>query len=198
MNLVARVQGILLKPKEEWVKIKAEKTSMAQLFMGYAVLLAAIPAVAHFIGDGLIGRRIPLLGWFRLPMGTALLYAILMFVLTLASTFALGFIIDALAPSFGSKKNLENAMKLAVYSMTPSWVAGIFYILPVLGIIAVIASLYGLYILYLGFNTPLMDTPKDKVVGYMVVSIIVAVVLYFVVGLIVGAIVFGGGAYRVL
>jgi len=197
MNLVERVQGILLKPKEEWIKIKAEKSSVAQLFMGYAVLLAAIPAIAHFVGDGLIGRRIPLLGWFKLPMGTALLYAILTFVLSLVSVYALGFIVNALAPSFGSKQSLENAMKLAVFSMTPSWVAGIFYILPVLGVIAAIASLYGLYILYLGFAAPLMDTPKDKVMGYMVVSIVVAVVLYFVVGLIVGAIVFGG-AYRVM
>jgi hypothetical protein len=197
MNLVERVQGILLKPKEEWIKIKAEKSSVTQLFMGYAVLLAAIPAIAHFVGDGLIGRRIPLLGWFKLPMGTALLYAILTFVLSLVSVYALGFIVNALAPSFGSKQNLENAMKLAVFSMTPSWVAGIFYILPVLGVIAAIASLYGLYILYLGFAAPLMDTPKDKVMGYMVVSIVVAVVLYFVVGLIVGAIVFGG-AYRVM
>jgi hypothetical protein len=35
-------------------------------------------------------------------------------------------IIDALAPTFLGRKNQENAMKLAVYSMTPAWLAGIF------------------------------------------------------------------------
>jgi len=197
MDLVARVKGILLTPKEEWGKIKPESTPVAKLFMGYAVILAAIPAAAHFVGNALIGRRIPLLGWFRLPMGSALLYAILTFVLTLVSAYALGLIINALAPSFGSKPNPENAMKLAVYSMTPGWIAGIFYILPVIGVLAALASLYGLYILYLGFAHPMMDTPKDKVMGYFIVSIVVSLVLYFVVGLIAGAIAFGG-TYRVL
>ena len=55
--------------------------------------------------------------------------------------------------------------------------AGIFYIIPSLGVLAVIAGLYGLYVLYLGFNTPMMDTPKDKIISYLVVSIVVVVVL---------------------
>ncbi len=196
MNLVERVQNILLKPKEEWTKIKPESTTIAQLFMGYAVILAAIPAVAQFIGWGLIGRRIPLLGWIRMPMGSALLSAILTYVLSLVSVYVLGLVINALAPSFGSKQNQVMAMKLAVYSMTASWIAGIFNILPALSILTIL-GLYGLYVLYLGFAEPLMDTPKDKVVTYFVISLVVALVLFFIVGLIVGAIV-GWGGYRAL
>jgi hypothetical protein len=98
-----------------------------------------------------------------------------------------GLVINALAPSFGSKQNAENAMKLAVYSMTPAWLGGIFYIIPALWILATLASLYGIYILYLGFATPMMDTAKDKVVGYLVVSFIVMIVLTVVVGLILSA-----------
>ena len=40
-----------------------------------------------------------------------------------------------------------------------------------------LAGFYGLYVLYLGFQTPMMDTPKDKVIGYLVVSIVVVIVL---------------------
>ena len=58
MNLVARVQAILLKPKEEWVKIKDEPTTIQQLFVPYVVILAAIPAVAQFLGMG-PHRRFP-------------------------------------------------------------------------------------------------------------------------------------------
>ena len=50
MNIAARVQGILLKPKDEWVKIKDEPTTIQQLFTSYAVILAAIPIVAQFLG----------------------------------------------------------------------------------------------------------------------------------------------------
>jgi uncharacterized membrane protein len=83
---------------------------------------------------------------------------------------------------------MTNAMKLAVYSMTPGWVAGILYVFPALWILTVLASLYGLYILYLGYETPMMETPKDKVMGYMVISIIVVIVLYVVFALLLGGI----------
>jgi hypothetical protein len=188
MNLVARAQAILLKPKEEWVKIKGESTPIAQLFTSYAVLLAAVPAVAQFIGNGLVGKKIPFVGWVRFPIGSALFQAILYYVFTLVSVYVFGIVINALAPSFGSKQSMETAMKLAVYSMTPMWIGGIFYIIPFLGFLAILASLYGLYVLYLGFDNPLMDTPKDKVVGYLLVCIVVVVVLSLVVALVLGAI----------
>jgi len=188
MDLVSRAQAIILKPKDEWVKIKGESTTIAQLFTSYAVLLAAIPAIAQFIGFGLIGMRIPFYGMFRFGLGTSLVRAIVFYVFSLISVYVFGFVINALAPSFGSTQNPTNAMKLAVYSMTPMWVAGILYIVPALGILVILASLYGLYILYLGFATPMMETPKDKVMIYLVVSIVVVIVLSFVVNLIIGAI----------
>jgi hypothetical protein len=189
MDLVSRAQNILMKPKDEWVKIKAESTPIPQLFTSYAVLLALIPAIAQFIGYGLIGQRIPFLGtMYRWPLGSSLFRAILFYVLGLVSVYAFGFVINMLAPSFGSKQNPENAMKLAVYSMTAVWIGGIFYIFLPLSILAMLAGLYSLYILYLGFDSPLMDTPKDKVIGYCVVSIVVYIVLYAVVSIIIGAI----------
>ena len=38
--------------------------------------------------------------------------------------------VDALAPSFRSERNLPAALKLAVYSFTPVWLAGIFILIP--------------------------------------------------------------------
>jgi hypothetical protein len=185
MNLVARVQAILLKPKEEWVKIKDEPTTIQQLFIPYAVILAAIPAVAQFLGWAVLGFRIPYAGgsW----MTRALLYAIFSYILSLVVVYALGFIINALAPNFSSAQSLPLAMKLAVYSMTPVWIMGIFNLIPALSVLGILGSLYGLYLLYLGFATPLMGTPKEKVTGYVVVSVVVVIVLMAVVGIILGA-----------
>ena len=124
----------------------------------------------------------------RLGLGSSLFRAILFYVLGLVSVYAFGFVINMLAPSFGSKANPENAMKLAVYSMTAVWVGGIFYIFLPLAVLAMLAGLYSLYILYLGFDGGLMETPKDKVLGYCIVSIVVYVVLYAVVSVIIGAV----------
>jgi hypothetical protein len=185
MDLIPRVQGVILKPKEEWTKIKGEPATVAQLFSPYVLILAAIPVVARFIGWAFIGFRIPYLGgsW----MGRALLYSIFSYAFALAVVYAFGWIINALAPNFSSTQNLPNAMKLAVYSMTPVWIAGIFHIIPSLGFLAILGSLYGIYILYLGFDSPLMDTPRNKVPTYFVVSILVMIVLSAVVGVVLGA-----------
>ncbi len=186
MDVVARAQSIVLKPKEEWVKIKAETTTIRDLLVSYAAILAAIPAIAHFIGMGLIGRRIPVLGWYRLGVGTAILYAVMAYIFSLAAVAILGFVLNALAPTFSSTPKLEQAMKIAVYSYTPAWIAGVLYIIPALSPLVIIASLYGLYLIYLGLATPLMETPKEKVIGYFIVSIVVAFVISVVFSLLLG------------
>jgi len=180
MDLMARAQGIILKPKEEWAKIKDEPGDIRTLFTSYAAILAAIPAIAHFIGMGFIGQRIPFIGWHRFGLGTALLYAVIAYLFSLAAVAITGFVINALAPTFSSQPNLGQAMKIAVFSYTPAWVAGVLYIIPALSPLVILASLYGLYLLYLGIATPLMGTPKEKVMGYSIVSIVVAFVVYVV------------------
>ena len=64
-------------------------------------------------------RRILSFGVFRYPLGTALFQAILTYALTVVSVYVAGMVINALAPSFGSKSNLENAMKLVVLFHDP-------------------------------------------------------------------------------
>ena len=50
MNLIQRVQDILLKPKQTWPVIAQESADTASIYTGYVVILAAIPAIAGFIG----------------------------------------------------------------------------------------------------------------------------------------------------
>jgi hypothetical protein len=188
MELVPRIQGLIMKPKEEWVKIKGESTPIPQLFMNYALFLVLISGIAQFIGYGLVGIRVPFVGMYRVGIVSALLRGVVFAGLQLVSAYIFGMIINALAPTFGSKPNLENAMKLAVYSLTPAWIGGVFYIIPALAFLAFVASLYGLYVMYLGFANPIMDTPPDKVMGYTVACVVAAIVLIAVVSLVLGAI----------
>ncbi|MGB9905931.1 MAG: Yip1 family protein [Candidatus Saccharicenans sp.] len=188
MNLVARVQGLILKPKEEWEKIKGEPATVAALFKSYLVPIAAIPAVAQFLGFWLIGVSLPVRGTFRMSLGASLGRAVVSYILSLASVFILALIINALAPTFSSKPDQIQALKLAAYSLAPYYVAGIFYLVPVLSFLVVLAGIYSLYVLYLGFKAGLMETPPEKIMGYFVVTLVVGIVLMLVVGLVVGSI----------
>jgi hypothetical protein len=177
-GLVARVQGILLRPVAEWDIIDGEAATIPGLFTGYACILAAIGPVA------LIVQHLLFLRWTIVPI---IAIAVLSYFTSLLGVFVIGFIIDALAPSFDGQKSQVQAMKLAVYSYTAAWVAGIFNILPVLGLLVLVASIYGLYLLWLGLPK-LMKSPQEKTAGYFVVTIIAAILVYVVIGAIVAAV----------
>jgi len=177
-NLIARVQGILLRPAAEWDVIDGESATVPGLFTGYACILAAIGPVA------LVIQHLLFLHWTVVPI---IGVAILSYVASLVAVFVIGFIIDALAPSFDGQKNQVQAMKASVYAYTASWVAGILNILPVLGILAGLAGLYGLYLLWLGLPK-MMKVPQEKAAGYFVVTLVAAIVVYFVVAAVIGAV----------
>ncbi|MGX8271977.1 Yip1 family protein [Brevundimonas diminuta] len=178
-SLVSRVKYILTRPKFEWPVIDAESASIKGLFTSYAVVLAAIPAVATIVGQIAFGHR----GLVGPVLAGALSY-----VLSLLSVYILGMIIDALAPTFGGTKNPVKAMQVAVYSMTAAWVAGVLNVLPTLGWLAGLLGLYGFYLMYLGLPT-LMKTAADKALGYTIVVVVAAIILNVIVFAIVGAVI---------
>ena len=193
MAMIERIKGICLKPTTEWDAIAEEETSTADLFKGYAVPLAAIPPIAGFIGGSLIGRSMPFIGSYRVPLVSGLVMAVFTFVMALVGVFIVSLIINYLAPSFGAQKNSGQALKVAVYAYTPAWIAGVLQILPMLGLLAVLAGLYGLYLLYLGLPR-LMKCPQEKAAGYTAVVVVCAIVLSIVVGAI-GAAIMGAGMF---
>lgn len=186
MSLVERAKNILMTPKTEWEVIKNEAASVGELFTKYAMIFALIPVVATFIGQSLIGVNLGFLGSYKISVTNGLIYAVVYYILSLVGIYVVAFIIDALAPSFGSTKNMIASLKVAVYSYTAAWIAGIFSIIPVLGILGIL-GLYSLYLMYLGLKI-VKDTPQDKLAGYLIVVIIIAVVVYFVIGMIVAAV----------
>jgi hypothetical protein len=193
MNLVDRVKNICLTPATEWQVIAGEQASAGTLIPGYVVPLAGISAVAGLIGGSLVGTTLPFVGTFRVPIAMGLAAAVVTFVMAIVSVFIISLIINALAPTFGAEKNSEQALKVAVYSFTPAWVAGVLQILPMLGILVLLASLYSLYILYLGLPR-LMKCPPEKAIGYTAVVVICAIVLSVVVASVTGMITAAGMA----
>jgi len=183
-GLVARVKGIIMQPKSEWRVIDGESTTVSQLYTGYIIPLSAIPPIASVIGLSVFGISLPLLGTYRVPLGSALTSAITQYVLGLVGIYVLALIIDALAPTFAGQKDQMQALKVAAYSSTASWLAGIFALIPGLRILGLL-GLYGLYLLYAGLPI-LMKAPAEKAMGYTVVVIICAIVIFVVIGAIAG------------
>jgi len=188
-KIIERVKSILLSPKDALTAVKSEEMSIADFMKEYVAILAAIPAVAQFIGLALVGHSV----FGRRSFIGTLFYAALFYIFSLVSIFVYSKVIDALAPSFNATKNDLSAFKLTVYSWTPAFVAGIFHIVPGLQVLAMLGALYGIYILYLGLPI-LMESSEEKTVAYTVVVILVALLTMILISFIAGAIAFGGAA----
>jgi hypothetical protein len=186
MNLIDRAKNLFVTPKTEWDVIAAETTPPKQLVLGYVLPLAAVAAIAGFIGAVVVGTSVPMLGTVRSSIVGGVVAAILQLAIAVASVFVMGFIIDALAPTFGGQKNFNQAIKVAAYSYTPVWVLSILGIIPWLGIlIMLIAVGLAIYLLYLGLPR-VMRSPPDKAAGYTVVVVIVGIVVGFILSIVVG------------
>ena len=90
MQLVDRVKAIILTPRTEWPAIERERGGLFHLFIHYVAILAAIPELAHVIGQSLIGGYAPIV--------PNLLRAVIVYVVTFAMVYIIAGVIDLLAP----------------------------------------------------------------------------------------------------
>jgi len=157
MKLLDRVKAIMFTPRTEWAAIEQEQGGMSDLFINYVAVLAAIPEVANFIGQSLIGGY--------KPVGAGLLRAVIVYVLTFAVVYLIACVIDLLARRFDGKKNFPNAFKLSVYAHTPLWLAGIFLLVPGLSFLELLGGVFSFYLLWVGLPL-LMGTRSDQALPY--------------------------------
>ncbi|HET6264895.1 MAG TPA: YIP1 family protein, partial [Usitatibacter sp.] len=119
MNLIERVKNILITPKTEWDAIAADTTPTPSLITGYVLPLAAVAAVAAFLGQVFIGVGMGFMGTYKVGMVAGLIGLVFSLVMAVVMVFVVGFIADALAPTFGGTKNMNQAVKIAAYAYTP-------------------------------------------------------------------------------
>ncbi len=177
MNVAARVKAILTDPMTAWARIENEADDPGFLLSRYAGVLALIPALAGFAGATLIGVIVPGGATARASLFNGASGAVFGYVMSCATALVLGLVIDLLAPLFGGGRNFNNAFKLAVYSLTPVWIAGMFLVLPGLRFI-VLTGCYGAYLLWLGLPR-LAKVPEEQAANFAAVIVVCAWVLLY-------------------
>ncbi len=182
MNLIERAKNILLTPKTEWDVINGETATTQSLLMGYVLPLSIVAAAGSLLKGLLFAGGVGL-KYF-------IVTAVIGFIASVVAFFITVIIVDMLAPSFGSEKNMGKSAQLVAYSGTASYIGGLLAFIPIIGwLISLAAWAYGVYLMYLGIG-PLKKTPEDKKVVYMLVAFIIMVVLYFMLVAILGVVMF--------
>lgn len=186
-KLMDRVREIILRPKSEWLVIDKEPTDVATLLRTYVMPLAAIPALATFIGTAIFGASTLSGTVTRVSIPGALVNAIISYALSLVSVYILARVIEYLAPRYGGTADRVQAFKVAAYSGTPQWIAGIFALIPALSPLTIL-GIYGLYLLYLGLP-PLMRVAPDKATTYTITVVVVVILLGILLAILTGIVV---------
>ncbi len=186
MYLIKRLQNLLLSPTAEWPVIKQEQLSVAQIYMKYLFIYAALPSIGY------------LLSFIGAPkFVVALRLAIISYVVWLLTFNFVTVIVNQLAPTFSSIPNTNYAFNLVAFSVIPLLLAGLLSFIPNLGLIlSVIGAAYSAYLCYYGLPV-LMQTPEDKLVPYTVTTLVVVLIVYFVLVIVLG-LVFGANLWEFL
>ena len=193
MNLVDRVKNILVTPKTEWDVIEREPATPQSLLTSYVLPLAVVSAIGPLVTGFLFAGSVGLTFF--------LITAIIAFISVIVGYYISIYIIDLLAPSFDSEKDLNQSAKLVAYSATPSYVAGLLSFIPVIGSLLKFAAwVYSIYIMYLGLG-PLKKTPEDKKVIFLLVAFLVMIGVTLIIVAVLGGLLFasfGFGASRMM
>ncbi|GAB3432721.1 Yip1 family protein [Niabella aquatica] len=181
-SLIDRVKNILTNPKAEWEVIKEEPATLKGLLTSYVIPLSLLSAIATFLKFFVFS---PVFG-----IVYALAYTVFAVVVTVLVFVIAVYVIDALATSFKSEKDISRSAQLVAYSGTAGYVAGIFSFIPVLGgLLSLAGAVYSIYLFYLGVG-PLKKTPDDQKVIYIIVYVLVSWVIYMVLFSVVAGILF--------
>lgn len=175
-SIADRVKGILVDPRHEWEKIKAEPRSNKELVLYYVLPLAALAALISFFAIWLSTY---------LSFFLALRFGILKLITPIITVIVAAVVINELAKMFDSTKNLNNAFKLVTYSYLPfllvevvvsiSWSLGFLSIL----------GLYGVYLFWLGLPR-MMNTSEDRRLVYIIAGVAVVIILNVVISALFG------------
>ncbi len=186
--IFSRAYGLVRDPRAEWEQIKAEKTNIPSILLGYVAPLAAIPPLAGAIGGIAFGEQVGETV-VRTDPGTVLVTAIVTFFASIALVYFLGILINTLAENFDAERDDLAAQKVAAYSMTPAFISGLFSLWPPLWWIGLIGIAMTAFLFYRGLPI-LMRCPNERAMGYAttvgLAGLIAFVILFSVSGCVVG------------
>ncbi len=174
--------GLFTDPTSEWEKIR-ERYKSGSGGVGHIFILAAIPAIAGYIGTTQVGWRIGVGDPVKITGDSAIMIAVIFYMAMIVGTFTIGWVIHRLGKAYELEKPLPLCIALAAYTATPLFLIGAMEIYPVLWLnmmLGLPALAYTVYLLYSGLPI-MMEIPAER--GFLYSSAILALGLIALVAL---------------
>ncbi len=203
---------VFYKPKEGWERLVQKDFKLKDLYLFVVVWFSLLPPMGHFLGFTVFkGQYITSIQSFleiakkdpeQSPktveymeallraltdnsLNAEIMIAIVTWIFEIFKPLVLAGIIFFLAGAFKGTKDFDRAFLVAVYSLIPTWIAGIFYIInsPLTMIVLFSASFYSFYLIFTAAESVLkIPTEKSKHFQF----IILVILLYLVISGFIG------------
>ena len=151
MSIVERAYSIILGPSEEWDVIANERVSAGGIFIGYAMIFAAIPVVIEtmiiaYFGKDFAYTSATSSALQQVGVTPLVLMGAIKYVTALFALLVMCFLVNSDSAMFNGWSSMVVGTNLVVYASTPMWVAGPISILPYIGpLITIVAAAYVVY-----------------------------------------------------
>lgn len=187
--MLNHVWGLLTDPDKEWRAVRKEHTGIVRAYLTHTLWLAAVPALAGYIGTTKVGWQVTAREVHKLTPESALPMAIASYVTMLLAVFFVGQLIHWMEKTYGGKADLGMSVGLAAYTATPLFLIGATLAYPLLWLnmlLGLPALAYSVYLLYTG--VPIMTgIPKER--GFLFASAVLAVGLVMFVGILAATVI---------
>ena len=186
--MLGHVLGLLANPQREWKAIRKERCTISHCYYSHVLILAAIPAVAGFIGTTYVGWSVAREA-HKLTFQSALQISLLFYLTMLVAVFTVGKLIQWMGQTYGACQSLAQSISLAGYTATPLFLFGIMLVYPLLWLILLLGLpvlAYSVYLLYTGVPV-MMGISRER--GFLFASAVMAVGLVMLVGVLAATVI---------
>lgn len=189
MMYFGHIAGILKDPKNEWTLIEEEHYSAKTVFLTQISILAAIPAIALYIGVTQVGWSVAGQEPVRLASSSALGSAVLFYFAMWGAVAFIAACMHWMEKTYGGDVSLDECLVLTTVTATPLFLSGISFLLPILWLnvaVAGAALVYSVYLLYSG-TSRVMKIDEDR--AFMFASSVLTVALCTLVGMLAASVI---------
>ena len=189
MMYFGHIAGILKDPKNEWALIEEEHYSAKTVFLTQISILAAIPAIALYIGVTQVGWSVAGQEPVRLASASALGSAVLFYFAMWGAVAFIAACMHWMEKTYGGEVSLDECLVLTTVTATPLFLSGISFLLPILWLnvaVAGVALVYSVYLLYSG-TSRVMKIDEDR--AFMFASSVLTVALCTLVGMLAASVI---------
>ena len=189
MMYFGHIAGILKDPKNEWALIEEEHYSAKTVFLTQISILAAIPAIALYIGLTQVGWSVAGQDPVRLASSSALGSAVLFYFAMWGAVAFIAACMHWMEKTYGGEVSLDGCLVLTTVTATPLFLSGISFLLPILWLnvaVAGAALVYSVYLLYSG-TSRVMKIDEDR--AFMFASSVLTVALCTLVGMLAASVI---------